>query len=117
MLLGGRVTVDYMEHARMTYRKRTTYSQKLKNMREAKERKRMESEPPDYPHELPDLRRRIIIIDYDFGEVVHVIEMHKTNRIDQYRVVADGKEWKRRAGWSKVLEGLRKSFMRVHSSF
>jgi len=67
---------------------------------------RMESEPPDYPQELPDLRRRIIIIDYDFGEVVHVIEMHRTNRIDQYRVVADGKEWKQRAGWSKVLEEL-----------
>ena len=97
----------------MAYRKRTTCSKKLKNMREAKERKRLESDPPDYPRELPDLRRRVIVIDYDFGEVINIIELYKTNRIDCYRVMADGILWKERAGWSKVLEGLRKSFLRV----
>ena len=99
----------------MAYHKRKTYSKKLKKMREAKERKRLDSEPPEYPRELPDLRRRIIIIDYDFGEVVHVLDLYKTERIDQYRVVADSKEWKKRAGWARVLEGLRKSLPRVLS--
>lgn len=65
--------------------------------------------------ELPLLRRRIEIVDYDFGEVRHVIEMYRTNRVDCYRVLADGKEWKSRIGWSGVLEGIRKSFVRVAS--
>jgi len=49
------------------YRKRTQISQKLQRMRDAKQRKRLESDPPDYPRELPDLRRMIIVIDFDFG--------------------------------------------------
>ena len=100
----------------MSYVKRTHYSAKLKRMREAKERKRLESEPPYYPVELPDLRRRVIVIDYDFGEVIHIIELYKTNRVDCYRAVADGILWKDLIGWSKVLEGLRKSFIRVGSA-
>ena len=68
---------------------------------------------PDYPVLLPDLRRRIVIEDFDFGHRVHVLELHRTNRIDCYRVVADGAEWKRRIGWSGILAGLRKSLPRV----
>lgn len=100
----------------MTYRKRTSYSKKLANMRAAKERKRLEGEAPDYPRELPNLRRRVIVIDYDFGKVVHVIDLYRTNRVDCYKAVADGKPWKDRVGWSKVLEGLRKSMIRVGAS-
>jgi len=47
-------------------------------MRQAKERKRLESDAPDYPVELPNLRREIIIIDYDFGKVVEKIQLFKT---------------------------------------
>ena len=97
------------------YRKRIKYSRKLKNMREARERNRLEGPSPDYPAELPDLRRRIIVIDYDFGKVVHRIDLYRTERIDCYRAVADGKPWKEKIGWSKVLEAMRKSFIRVHS--
>jgi len=64
---------------------------------------------------MPELRRQIVIIDHDFGTVEHRIDLFRTNRIDCYRVVADGVEWKRRAGWSTVLEALRKSFLRVGS--
>ncbi len=95
------------------YRKRNKYSKKLKAMREAKEQKRLEAPAPDYPPGFPDLRRRIIIIDYDFGKVVHRIDLYKTNRVDCYRAVADGKPWKERVGWSRILEGIRKSFIRV----
>ena len=82
-------------------------------MREAKERKRLESPTPAYPAQLPELRRRIIVIDYDFGEVVHQIDLYRTNRVDCYRAVADGRPWRDRIGWSRVLEGIRKSFLRV----
>lgn len=83
-------------------------------MRAAKERKRLAADPPDYPPILPDLRRTIIVIDYDSGAPVHhQIDLHRTNRIDQYRAVVDGQEWKRRIGFSGVLAGIRKSMPRV----
>lgn len=50
----------------------------------------MDRPAPDYPPILPDLRRRIVIEDWDFGHRVHVLELHRTSRIDCYRVVADG---------------------------
>jgi len=95
------------------FRKRTKYSKKLAAMRKAKKRKRLDGDAPDYPHELPELRRRVIVIDYDFGKVVHRLDFYKTDRVDCYRVEADGKPWKDRMGWSKALAGLRKSFLRV----
>lgn len=97
----------------MAFRKRTKCSAKLAAMREAVDRARMEQPAPDYIPRMPDLRRTIIIIDHDFGEVEHRIDLYRTNRIDCYRVVADGTEWKKRAGWSTVLEAVRKSFIRV----
>jgi hypothetical protein len=66
-----------------------------------RECKRIEGSEPRYPRELPTLRRTLIIIDYDFGAVEHRIDLYRTRRIDCYRVVADGVEWKRSIGWSK----------------
>lgn len=71
---------------------------------------------PDYPPALPELRRRIVITDYDFGERVHTLDLYRTNRVDCYKVHVDGKPWKARIGWSKILEGLRKSLPRVGSA-
>lgn len=83
-------------------------------MRDGKARKRMASQAPDYPAPLPDLRRTIIVIDYDGGVPAHhQIDLHRTNRIDQFRAVVDGKEWKKRIGFSGVLAGIRKSMPRV----
>jgi hypothetical protein len=90
-------------------------SRKLRAARAARERKRIEGAEPAYPHQLPALRRTLIIIDYDFGRVEHRIELYRTARIDCYRAVADGVEWKRRVGWSKVLAGLRLKFPRVRA--
>lgn len=67
----------------------------------------------EYPPELPDLRMRITVERIDVGGV-HVFEMHKTRRVDLYRVTVDGKPWKT-CGLSKVLEGLRKATPRVLS--
>lgn len=97
----------------MAYRKRTRCSAKLAAMRDAADRARMERPAPAYIPQMPELRRSIVIVDHDFGTVEHRIDLYRTGRIDCYRVVADGREWKKRAGWSTVLEAVRKSFVRV----
>ncbi|MEW6647154.1 MAG: hypothetical protein AB1450_08155 [Pseudomonadota bacterium] len=97
------------------YRRTNRYRQRLAAAREARERLRLDGDAPDYPAELPHLRRRIVIIDYDHGRVVHRLDLYRSDRIDCYRVVADGQPWKARAGWSAVLAGLRKSMPRVAS--
>ena len=79
----------------------------------ARERKRLESPPPDYPAILPELRRKVIIIDYDFGEMRYEMDLYRTSRIDCYKAVVNGKVWKFRVGWSGVLAGIRKSLPRV----
>lgn len=100
----------------MSYRKTRRSKETLARMREVKAAKRMALPAPDYPPELPDLRRRLIVEDFDFEHRTHVLEFFKTNRRDCFRVVVDGKEWKKRVGWSKALEGLRKSLPRVGSA-
>lgn len=100
----------------MSYRltkKAAAQRHRLIAMRAGRERARLSAPAPDYPVQLPELRRRIVIEDFDFGHKVHVLELHRTNRVDCYRVVADGVEWKRRIGWSNILAGLRKSMPRV----
>ena len=100
----------------MAYRKRTKFSKKLQAaMQHGRERARMERPAPEYPPELPELRRRVIVIDYDHGRVVHRIDLYKTNRIDCYRAVADGKPWRDRVGWANVMAAVRKSFLRLAS--
>lgn len=78
-------------------------------MRRAKERIRLELSAPDYPMELPDLRKKIIVTNYDFDEETHLFELYKSGRIDQYRVLVDGELWKDRIGFSGILAGIRKS--------
>lgn len=97
----------------MAYRKTRRSAETLTRMRAGKDAARMARPAPDHPPALPELRRRLIVIDHDFGEKIHTLDMYRTNRSDCYRVVADGVEWKKRAGWSKILEGLRKSLPRV----
>lgn len=63
---------------------------------------------------LPDLRRIIEITGLDSGTPVkHKMELYRTDRIDCYDVFVDNCLWKRRIGWSKILEGLRK-FLQPH---
>ncbi len=95
------------------YRRRLKQSRKLAAMRAAKERKRMEGPAPDYPHELPNLRRIVVVIDFDFGKVVEVVRLYKTSRVDCYRAVVNGKDWNDRIGWTQVLNAVRRSFLRV----
>ena len=99
---------------RMT-KKAEAQRSKLAAMRRSREAARANDPTPEYPAILAELRRRIVIEAFDFDHQVHVLELHRTSRVDCYRVVADGVEWKRRVGWSKILAGLRKSLPRVMS--
>lgn len=64
--------------------------------------------------ELPDRRRVLIVIDYDTGEpLMQVIELFRSNRIDTYRAVVNGKPWRARIGWSRVLDRLRVALPRT----
>jgi hypothetical protein len=100
----------------MPYRKTRRSAETQARMRAGKADARMARPAPDYPPALPDLRRRIVIIDYDFGERVHTLDLYKTSRVDCYRVHVDGSPWKDRIGWSRILAGLRKSLPRLGSS-
>lgn len=98
----------------MTYRLTKKAAQtRLEAMQRGRERARLKGPAPDYPLPLPDLRRRIVVESFDFGHDVHVLEFFRSDRVDCFRVVVDGKEWKRRIGFSAALAGLRKSMPRV----
>lgn len=90
-------------------------ARKLAAMRRGKDRARMDRPAPARAPDLPELRREIIVIDYDSGEpVTHTLHLYRTGRVDTYRVEADGKPW-RDCGWSTALAGLRKAYPRVPS--
>lgn len=91
------------------YRKR---QQICKRMREAKERLQLER-PVDSPCILPELRRQIIVRDFDFGEVEYTFDLLRSSRVDSYRIRVDGKELPGRYGWARALELIRKGFLRV----
>jgi hypothetical protein len=82
----------------------------------AKNRNRLSSDPKDYPAQLPQLRREIIIIDHDFERKEYRMELRKSDRQDCYDVYIDGKLWKPRIGWSRVQESIRKAFPRVRAA-
>lgn len=100
----------------MTYRVSKKRREQLAQMRTAREVKRVDGDAPDYPRTLPVLRRRIVITDYDFGEVVHTLDLYRSSRVDCYSVHVDGQPWKERIGWSRILSGLRKSLPRVSAN-
>ncbi len=96
-------------------RQREARARKLEAMRRGKDRARMARPAPGRPPELPELRREVIVIDYDTGQpITHTLHLYRTARVDTYRVEADGRPWKR-CGWSAALEGLRKAYPRVPS--
>lgn len=58
----------------------------------------------------PYLRRIVVITNYDTGkQETHKLELYKTDRIDCYKVLVDGRFWKNRIGWTNILVGSRKA--------
>lgn len=96
----------------MPYRRSHRYQQRIRAMQEGRARARMARDPvPRW--EPPDLRRRLIVEDYDTGTIMRtVIDMHRTSRIDCYRVTVNGIEQAGRPGWSRVLDLLRRAMPR-----
>lgn len=97
------------------YRRTRKYSEaRQRAMQAGRQAARMARHAPDYPAELPDLRMRITVERFDFAGERHVIELHRTRRVDVYRATVDGQAWIT-AGLSAVLAGLRKALPRVAS--
>ena len=66
------------------------------------------------PQNIPELIRIIEITDNDSGEpITHKLEQYKTDRIDCYKVLVDGKLWEKRIGWSNILARIRKALPRL----
>lgn len=104
-----------MTYRKLSKRQADARARKIEAMQRGRERARMERPAPGRAPELPELRREVVVIDYDSGEpVTHTLHFYRTRRVDTYRIEADGKPWKR-GGWSKALEGLRKAYPRVPS--
>ncbi len=108
-----------MERARSAmYRETKKYKKQcniLSKLRQAKENKRLESPPPEYPVVLPEIRKIITVETFDFGYEKQTMELHKTNRVDCYNVFIEDKLWKKNIGLSKIFELLRKANPRLLS--
>lgn len=104
----------------MPYKRSPRYQERvrrrLRAMQGGKARARMARElVPRW--EPPELRRRLIVEDYDSGKLVRtVIDMHATPRIDSYLVRIDGKAQAGRMGWSRILGLLRVAMPRKCST-
>lgn len=69
----------------MAFRKTKRSKETLARMQAGRAAARMARPSPEYQATLPDLRRRIIVIDYDFGEQIHTIDLYRTNRTGSVR--------------------------------
>ena len=88
---------------------------RLEALRRGRNRANASKPERGYPPDLPNLRREVIVIDYDSGKpITHTLHLNRTRRVDVYRVEADGQPW-RCCGWSAALAGLRKAYPRVPS--
>lgn len=104
----------------MAYRKSHRFSRQLAAARAAKAQRRLEGPAPEYRADLPELRREVVVIDYDTGApVVHhwVLYRSEPPRVDTYRVEENGVAWRGRWGWSRFLAQVRQRFPRVSSEF
>jgi len=87
-------------------------------MRDAKEQKRLDGPSPEYSLPVPNLRRIVIVIDFDFNRrIVKFFKMYKTKRIDSYRVV-DEAGVTIKIGWARFINlYLMKCFTRIRSPY
>ena len=102
------------------YKKRITgsrkFNERLARARAERQRRRLEAPAPEYPPGPPELRRRIVVEDFDLGEVVrHEVRLYRSRRVDCYVVEVDGKRLPGRMGRARALEMIRKAFVRVRA--
>jgi hypothetical protein len=100
----------------MAYRKSSRYSRQLAAARAANHRERLETNPPACPRDIPEIRREMLVVDYDTGmPVVHHWVLRRTGRVDCYAVTENGTPWRGRHGWARILAQVRQRFPRVLS--
>ena len=89
---------------------------KLENMRRGSERARMARPAPLRAPDLPLLRRRVTVEDFD-GETpsVRVFDLERSRRVDSYNIRVDGEPWKR-MGWARFCDRLRAAYVRLPSA-
>jgi hypothetical protein len=99
---------------RRTRKAQEARDRQLAAMQAERERARLGRPQEPAPAELPDLRMRITVEILDFEPTKQVLEFHKTERVDVYRITVNGKHWKK-CGLTVALEGIRKARPRVLS--
>lgn len=98
-----------------TPKRQAAHARRLEALRRGRDRANASKPERGYPPTLPELRREVIVIDFDAGEpVTHTLHLYRTRRVDTYRIEADGQPWKC-GGWTAALAGLRKAYPRVPS--
>jgi hypothetical protein len=85
-------------------------------MRAAKARKREALGSREVPLSPPDLRRIVVVIDFDSGRpMMRMMQLWRSDRLDRYRVRTPRGESRRPVSWSNIAATLRKRFPRVRS--
>ena len=102
-------------YCKPSHKRRAAQARKFDALRRGRDRANAAKPKRGYATSLPELRREVIVVDYDTGQpVTHTLHFYRTRRVDRYAVYADGNPWKC-CGWSTALAGLRKSYPRVPS--
>lgn len=101
---------------RQTKRAAEARAMRCTAMRAAKARKRLEGPSVERQDRFdpPELRRLLIIVDFDRGRpIARTVALHRCDRIDCYDVRLRGRTWKPRMGWSRVLAAIRRGLPRM----
>lgn len=99
-------------------RKKTRQNEICRRMREGKARKKAalahELGPRDALYCAPELRRVVIIIDYDITPKIDVFRLSKTHRIDSYNITHNNSS-ANSAGWANFCKRLSAHYPRLLS--
>ena len=91
-----------------------------KRMRDGKELRRRQAmqnaELRTDSYVAPDLRKVVIVIDYDIEPTIDIFKLHKTNRIDSYQITHNNNKADN-SGWSSFCKKLSVFYPRLTSSY
>ncbi len=110
------------EHARLRNQRRyrNASAKRCETMRRAKAQRqaeRAEVSGPRLHWQPPELRKIIVVIDFDSGRpMMRMLQLWRGSRIDNYRIVSPKGAAKMPAGWSKVLGTVREKMPRVRAA-
>lgn len=77
----------------LTPKQRERIARKVEAMRRGRQAARSARPAQERAPELPDLRRMVVVTDYDSGQpTTHTFVMYRTARVDTFRIEIDGGE-------------------------